>query len=259
MAKAGAMSSKARPSVSTGLRAAVVIGLVSLPWVIAAVLPAAAATRAPSFAVRSAPAAPTPTTTAPPPAPAAAVGPTQAVVVSAPSAGTSDATVTAYQWDGTGWQVAIGAIEAQLGANGFTTTPHEGDGFTPTGQYRFTVVFGSLPDPDVSMPYRQATAQDFWVDDPTSALYNTWQHGAAAGRWTSAEELNGYSYAAAFDFNQNPVVPNGNSAIFLHEGGVPTAGCIAVDQASLLRLLRWLDPAAQPVIVLGVGATPPAR
>ena len=47
-------------------------------------------------------------------------------------------------------------------------------------------------------------------------------------------------------------VPGRGSAIFLHvwrEPGAPTAGCTSMARDDLLRLLRWLDPAAEPLLV----------
>jgi L,D-peptidoglycan transpeptidase YkuD (ErfK/YbiS/YcfS/YnhG family) len=183
----------------------------------------------------------------------------QVVVVNASSWGSSSAQLTAYRWANGAWQAEIGPITAGIGANGFTDTPHEADGFTPIGEYRFTTVFGSRPDPGTLFPYRVATSDDHWVDDPTSAVYNTWQVGASAGRWQSAETLSSYSYAASFDFNQGPVIADGNSAIFLHGGGGATPGCVEIGTTNLLAVLRWLDPAAHPVIVLGVSVGPPAH
>jgi L,D-peptidoglycan transpeptidase YkuD (ErfK/YbiS/YcfS/YnhG family) len=187
-------------------------------------------------------------------------GPTtadQVVVVSTPAPGSSRGTLTAYAWAGDHWQATIGPVTAWVGANGLTADPHEADGFTPVGQYSFTILFGAQPDPGTAMGYVQVGAADHWVDDPSSAVYNTWQQGAADGRWHSAENLSVYPYAAAFDFNQNPVVPDGNSAIFLHQGAGPTPGCIEIDQADLLRVMRWLTSAARPQIVIGVNASPP--
>jgi L,D-peptidoglycan transpeptidase YkuD (ErfK/YbiS/YcfS/YnhG family) len=52
-----------------------------------------------------------------------------------------------------------------------------------------------------------------------------------------------------------PVVaasPPRGSAVFLHVmvPGHSTAGCVSLAEADLLRVLRWLDPAASPRIVL---------
>ena len=44
------------------------------------------------------------------------------------------------------------------------------------------------------------------------------------------------------------------SAIFLHINiGTPTAGCVTLPVGELLKVLRWLNPAASPRIAMGVG------
>ena len=58
----------------------------------------------------------------------------------------------------------------------------------------------------------------------------------------------------AIDYNRWPAVPGKGSAFFLHvTNGAPTAGCVAVPQASLLAIMKWLNPAARPLISIGVG------
>ncbi len=52
--------------------------------------------------------------------------------------------------------------------------------------------------------------------------------------------------------NDAPVVPGGGSCIFLHLRSGPdatTSGCTAFEPEPMERLLRWLDPAARPVLV----------
>ncbi len=67
-----------------------------------------------------------------------------------------------------------------------------------------------------------------------------------------------YDYGAVIAYNTDPVVPGAGSAIFLHQStGGATAGCVSLPQGELLEVLRWLQPSADPVIVLGVGASAP--
>jgi L,D-peptidoglycan transpeptidase YkuD (ErfK/YbiS/YcfS/YnhG family) len=65
-----------------------------------------------------------------------------------------------------------------------------------------------------------------------------------------------YYYGAVIDYNTDPVVssPPMGSAIFLHVStGGSTAGCVSLPESELLEVLRWLDPAQQPQIQMGVG------
>jgi L,D-peptidoglycan transpeptidase YkuD (ErfK/YbiS/YcfS/YnhG family) len=55
-------------------------------------------------------------------------------------------------------------------------------------------------------------------------------------------------------YNTDPVVAGRGSAIFLHiwKGpGQPTAGCVAMEEADLERIVAWLDPDQKPQIILG--------
>lgn len=61
-----------------------------------------------------------------------------------------------------------------------------------------------------------------------------------------------YTYAVVMGVNPNRV-PYGGSAFFLHvTDGRPTAGCVAIDQASLVTIMRWLNPAAHPQMVVAL-------
>ena len=53
---------------------------------------------------------------------------------------------------------------------------------------------------------------------------------------------------------RDPVIAGRGSAIFLHDDtGRPTNGCVSLPPAELDLVLRWLDPAQGPQIVIGVG------
>jgi L,D-peptidoglycan transpeptidase YkuD (ErfK/YbiS/YcfS/YnhG family) len=46
-------------------------------------------------------------------------------------------------------------------------------------------------------------------------------------------------------------VPGRGSAIFLHVGtGSATAGCVSLPRPELIRVLRWMRPAADPQITI---------
>jgi L,D-peptidoglycan transpeptidase YkuD (ErfK/YbiS/YcfS/YnhG family) len=65
-----------------------------------------------------------------------------------------------------------------------------------------------------------------------------------------------YRHLAVIDYNTHPIVPGRGSGIFLHVSrGNPTLGCVSVALPQLLTLLRWFDPAEQPLIVIGTRAT----
>jgi L,D-peptidoglycan transpeptidase YkuD (ErfK/YbiS/YcfS/YnhG family) len=149
------------------------------------------------------------------------------------------------------------SIPCIVGKNGIAPPgeKREGDGRTPSGVYRIGLAFGYEPSVETGLDYRQATADDFWVDDPDSPQYNRWVHGKPDAK--SFEKLrrddDAYKYAAVIEYNTDPIAPGKGSAIFLHvwrSAGGSTDGCVAVLDQNMPYLLRWLDRRLNPVIVI---------
>ena len=74
--------------------------------------------------------------------------------------------------------------------------------------------------------------------------------------WDSAEKMLGvgaeYQLGVVVDHNVDPRTSEGGSCIFLHvwkDNQTGTSGCTAMLQTNIYRLVGWLDPAAQPVLV----------
>jgi L,D-peptidoglycan transpeptidase YkuD (ErfK/YbiS/YcfS/YnhG family) len=61
-----------------------------------------------------------------------------------------------------------------------------------------------------------------------------------------------YDYAAVIDFNRpKPVIGRG-AGIFLHASGTgATGGCVSIRRDRMATTLRWLNPAADPRILIG--------
>ena len=67
--------------------------------------------------------------------------------------------------------------------------------------------------------------------------------------------VSSYGAGAVIAYNEART-PGLGSAIFLHlSSGGSTAGCVALPSSELLSLLRWLDPARQPRIIIGTLAS----
>jgi L,D-peptidoglycan transpeptidase YkuD (ErfK/YbiS/YcfS/YnhG family) len=153
----------------------------------------------------------------------------------------------------------IEEIQTVIGKNGLTKDKCEGDRKTPIGLFRIGTGFGTHAAPDsCHWPYRLTSQNDFWVDDPDSADYNQWvrYEGDPHKRWKSFERLAipAYAYAAVIEYNVYPVIPGKGSAIFLHvwQGPEsPTAGCVAMSEEDMKRLLQWLSPEHNPHIAIG--------
>ena len=154
------------------------------------------------------------------------------------------------------WQKRNG-YTAVIGQNGFAPLgeKREGDNRTPSGMYNLGQAFGYFSSSDTKMPYRQLTENDYWVDDPSSSQYNTWVYGVPSAR--SYERLKRsdsmHKYGIVIAYNTNPIVSGKGSAIFLHvwrSAGTGTAGGIALAEEDLVQVLRLLDPAKDPRIIL---------
>jgi L,D-peptidoglycan transpeptidase YkuD (ErfK/YbiS/YcfS/YnhG family) len=150
----------------------------------------------------------------------------------------------------------MGPWTARLGVAGLSAHKREGDGATPAGTYRFgTTVYGLEPDPGVRLHYHRLVCGDWWDSDSGSPTYNRFRHVACGRSLAHSEPLwrisPQYRYFAEIRYNAGPVAPGRGSAIFLHvSASRPTAGCVALPEAQLVRLLRWLRPGA--VVHLGI-------
>lgn len=189
---------------------------------------------------------------------------TQVLVVTSSSWSTTYATLRAYEKKNGTWRLVMGPLGARVGYSGMTSYWNrvQGDGTTPAGTFRMTMAFGIQADPGTDLPYlRVRTRDQWWVGDRRSAYYNQPRLGSRGGFRRTTAGVDGserlidhptqYAYAAVIDFNRpDPVVGRG-SGIFLHvKGKGATAGCVSVSQANMVRILRWLDPAAHPKITI---------
>jgi L,D-peptidoglycan transpeptidase YkuD (ErfK/YbiS/YcfS/YnhG family) len=178
----------------------------------------------------------------------------QAIVVTTNGFGSVNATITAFENNNGNWK-QVYSFSGNVGRTGFTTNKAEGDGHSPMGVFSLGTAFGRYSNPGASMNYRQSTTNDFWVDDGSSSLYNTWQKGPVSGRWSSAEKMYipQYNYGFVINYNSNRI-PDKGSAIFFHVWSGPgqgTAGCTAAAQNNVISILKWLKPSKSPVIIQG--------
>jgi L,D-peptidoglycan transpeptidase YkuD (ErfK/YbiS/YcfS/YnhG family) len=185
---------------------------------------------------------------------------TQVITVVAASSRSTTATVTAWQLGAGGWTAVVGPVAARIGSAGVGVAS-EAATRTPAGTFGLSEGFGRAGNPGTSLPYRVINGNDYWVSDVTSSLYNTFEEcapGTCPFDTAAGEHLvdagTSYNYAVVIDYNRWPAVPGKGSAFFLHvTNGAATAGCVAVPQTSLVAILKWLTPAAHPLISIGVG------
>jgi len=155
------------------------------------------------------------------------------------------------------WRLAFPTFTGSIGKAGFAATDkkREGDGKSPSGIFPLGMAFGYDPSVVTKMPYRQATDDDFWVDDVNSEDYNKWVKGKPnAASWEKMKrDDDQYRYGVVIEYNMNPIIKGKGSAIFLHvrKRGEPTAGCVSMPEEMVLKILGWLDPAKKPLIIMG--------
>ena len=155
------------------------------------------------------------------------------------------------------WRLVFPTFDGSIGEKGFAPIgeKREGDGKTPSGIFPLGTAFGYDPSAATKMPYRQATEDDFWVDDVNSEDYNQWVKGetSAASREKMKRDDDQYKYGVVIEYNTNPIVKGNGSAIFLHvwKSGESTSGCVAMSEEMVLKILGWLDPDKKPLIVMG--------
>jgi L,D-peptidoglycan transpeptidase YkuD (ErfK/YbiS/YcfS/YnhG family) len=203
----------------------------------------------------------------------------QVVVVSARDWSSSYAVLRAWERDDAAgaWRLVGEPVQARVGRNGFVLADRrrQNSGTSPAGTFGVVSAFGNGPDPGTALGYRAVDRNDWWTYDPRDPkTYNVLQpRRVATSAWRRdwAEDLSGYGaqyrYAAVLDFNLPDGVrrtPDGQrvadrpadtrlgGGIFLHVSGAgATAGCVSVPRTEMRRVLRWLDPAAGPVLVMG--------
>jgi len=56
-------------------------------------------------------------------------------------------------------------------------------------------------------------------------------------------DITPYKYAVVMGVNPQRTPGNGG-AFFVHIGDGPTAGCVAIDEGTLVKIMRWLQPGA---------------
>jgi D-alanyl-D-alanine dipeptidase len=155
------------------------------------------------------------------------------------------------------WHLVFPGFIGSIGEMGFAAIDdkREGDGKSPTGVFPLGMAFGYDPSVETKMPYRQATDDDFWVDDVNSEDYNKWVKGEPnAASWKKMKrDDDQYKYGVVIEYNMHPIVKGKGSAIFLHvwNEGDSTLGCLAMSEEMVLKILGWLDPAKKPLIIMG--------
>ena len=136
------------------------------------------------------------------------------------------------------------SFKCAVGKSGVTKNKVEGDGCTPADEYSIIKIYyrqDKVVLPSIKMPSIAISKNFGWCDDVNSDYYNKiitfpFKHRAEI----LYRNDNIYDILCVIDYNQNPVVKNKGSAIFLHiarPNYTGTEGCIALNTADLIQLL----------------------
>ena len=162
----------------------------------------------------------------------------QVVIAMGDAKRSSYSTLSRWQWRDACWN-RIDAVPARNGARGWHKSPWDWSYLSPIGSFGLTDAGGQLRAPrGTRLPY----------DHSRSGF--------------AAPSPGVFDYVVAINFNRvagrsplnlkrpDPKINDGG--IWLHVSGTgATRGCISVSKPHMRSILKWLDPAQRPVIVMG--------
>ncbi|WP_181359372.1 hypothetical protein [Streptomyces sporangiiformans] len=166
----------------------------------------------------------------------------QVVAVYGEGKDSADSRIVLYTKSGATWDQTR-SWQGHNGKKGWTTDHREGDKRSPVGVFTLSDAGGVLDDPGAKLPYTQSA-------------------GFQAPRYWAKSHWNDFDYVIAIDYNRvkgtspnDPTRPQGQSkggSIWLHmDHGSGTSACVSLPKRGMEYLLRTLDPAKHPVVVMG--------
>ena len=129
-----------------------------------------------------------------------------------------------------------------IGPAGISRKVSEGDGATPLGVFALREIFyraDRVAPPRSILPLRVIAKDDGWCDAPGDENYNRLvklPYPASAENLWRDDDV--YNILVVIGFNDDPVVADKGSAIFLHLARPdyrPTAGCVALSEVRFAR------------------------
>lgn len=174
-----------------------------------------------------------------------------------------------YEWKSDKWSPVLEDIPIVTGRSGLAwgeglhdrtlnrgKKKKEGDGNAPAGIFKLSGLFGyqAISAKMNSLIVDQKT---FCVDDVKSVFYNKIVKSDTVKKdWSSAETMrmksDVYKFGIFVDYNTDPAIPGNGSCIFMHiwsKSSAPTAGCTAMTEANILKLIGFLDKSKNPILV----------
>lgn len=157
--------------------------------------------------------------------------------------------IVSYSPEGPVLDWGAGPRRCAIGPAGIARKLSEGDGVTPLGVFPLREIFyraDRIAKPKSVLPARAIAQDDGWGDAPGDKNYNRLvklPYPASAEHLWRDDHI--YDLVAVIGFNDDPVVADKGSAIFLHLAKpdyLPTAGCVALAEADLRAALEQLQP-----------------
>jgi L,D-peptidoglycan transpeptidase YkuD (ErfK/YbiS/YcfS/YnhG family) len=168
------------------------------------------------------------------------------------------ATLVALEFVNKKWKMKLRPVQASIGRTGFALPGEkmEGDGKSPTGVFDLGQLYTYEASVNTSLPFIQTSSEDKWIDDPNQENYNTHIRGNTTAKSFEHLKLSSidYKYCMVIEYNTHPAVKGKGSAIFFHLATPnydPTAGCVAIQESDMDKILLWLDPNKQKAILMG--------
>ncbi|GGX68822.1 lipoprotein [Streptomyces fructofermentans] len=166
----------------------------------------------------------------------------QVVAVYGEGEDSADSTIVLYTKSGSTWD-RTRVWQGHNGKKGWTTDHRENDKRSPVGVFTLSDAGGVLADPGAKLPYTRSA-------------------GFQAPHYWAKSHWNDFDYVIAIDYNRvkgtspnDPTRPQGQSkggSIWLHmDHGSGTSACVSLSESGMRHLLRTLDPAEHPVVVMG--------
>ncbi|MER7925736.1 MULTISPECIES: L,D-transpeptidase family protein [unclassified Streptomyces] len=171
----------------------------------------------------------------------------QVVLVTGRGVNSALSTLALYERTDDGWEETA-TWAAHNARRGWSDHHMAGDLRSPVGVYGLTDAGGLLKDPGTKLSYDQGPGF------------------VSPGTGFEGEPLAGsFDYVIAINYNRKPGTspldwtrPLGSSrggGIWIHvDHGGPTHGCVSIAEDHMEELLRTLDPARHPVVVMGDAA-----
>ena len=139
-------------------------------------------------------------------------------------------------------------VKCAVGKRGIKIKKREGDLITPKGKYKVMYIFfrkDRISNLKTIIPKLSINKNMGWCNDPKSKKYNKlikFPYKYSAEKLYRADNI--YDLILVLNYNNNPVIKNKGSAIFIHvakKNYKSTEGCVAVSKKDLKKIVNKIE------------------